>query len=81
MLTKLLKSLSKLVSDSRKPSQSITGNEPSEIYEGASYPKRTAEEFFARCGNNFCEMNFKDFKGWCRVLSIYDGDTITVGIP
>lgn len=81
MLKKLLKSLSQCILDERKETEAVqTGNDDS-VFTFILWPKQNAEKFFQECGNNFCEMNFKNFRGWCRVLSVYDGDTITVGIP
>lgn len=43
--------------------------------------KDEAFAYFSRCPNDIRELDFKGYKGWCRVLSVYDGDTMTVAIP
>jgi endonuclease YncB( thermonuclease family) len=71
MFTKFFKNILKCISVSVK----------ADFSDNTKYNKQAAEEFFGEAGNNFYELNFKNFRGWCRVLSVYDGDTITVGIP
>jgi endonuclease YncB( thermonuclease family) len=43
--------------------------------------KQEAQEFFENYHEKVCELNFKGYRGWCRVYSVYDGDTLTAGIP
>jgi endonuclease YncB( thermonuclease family) len=43
--------------------------------------KQDAKVFFQDNQEKICEFNFKGFNGWCRVMSVYDGDTMTLAIP
>jgi endonuclease YncB( thermonuclease family) len=40
-----------------------------------------AFSYFNHSSQDIKELDFKGFRGWCRVLSVYDGDTMTLAIP
>lgn len=43
--------------------------------------KDQAFSYFQHSHDDIEELDFKGFRGWCRVLSVYDGDTMTLAIP